>query len=246
MSESAFDYHSIAQMIDHSLLQPDLTRDQLQQGCALAKQFGVASVCILPYAVPWAREWLAESQVMVTTTVGFPHGAQTTGSKAHEALEAIQNGAAELDMVVNISLVKSQAWQAVRRDLVTVIELAHQHGVRVKVIFENCYLNENEKIGLCQICTELEADWVKTSTGYGKGGATPEDVILMRREVGPNVQVKAAGGIRDLNNLLAYRQLGVTRIGASKTADILNDLRCRLGLPVLDVTQSVSLSSAAY
>jgi deoxyribose-phosphate aldolase len=224
----SFTYHDIAKMIDHSLLNPALSAKELEDGCRLAVEYDVASVCILPYFLRQCAELLSQSGVKPSTTIGFPHGGHTTAIKRAEALQALADGGQELDMVVNISAVKSGNWDYVRRDIAAVIDVAHAAGQKVKVIFENCYLTDDEKIRLCQICGELSADWVKTSTGYGSGGATIEDLVLMRRHSPPNVQVKAAGGVRDLDKLLEVRALGVTRCGASRTKEILDECRRRL------------------
>lgn len=225
-----YTYEDIARMIDHSLLQPFLSREELERGIQVALDYGVATVCILPYYLRRCTELLAGSSVLPTTTVGFPHGAHATAIKVAEARQALADGARELDMVVNISAVISGDWDYVRRDIAEVLAAAHAGGARLKVIFENCYLNEAQKIRLCEICGELGVDWVKTSTGYGPGGATEEDVALMRRHSPAHVQVKAAGGIRDLDTLLRMRALGATRIGATRTATILEECRRRLGL----------------
>jgi deoxyribose-phosphate aldolase len=168
-----------------------------------------------------------------STTIGFPHGAHTTAVKLAEAMRALADGGEELDIVVNISKVLSGDWGYVRDDIGPVIETAHEASQKVKVIFENCYLNDAQKIRLCEICGELGADWVKTSTGYGTGGATIEDLQLMRRHAPARVQVKAAGGVRDLDMLLQVRAIGVTRVGASRTPAMLDECRQRLGLPAI-------------
>jgi deoxyribose-phosphate aldolase len=224
----SYRYEDIAQMIDHSLLNPTLTVAELEAGCRLAVEYGVASVCIMPYYLKRCAELLQGSGVKASTTIGFPHGGHATSIKRAEALAALEDGCEELDMVVNISQVLSGNWGYVRDDIAAVIEPAHAAGQKVKVIFENCYLKDEHKIRLCEICTELNADWVKTSTGYGSGGATLEDLALMRRHCPERVQVKAAGGVRDLDALLKVRELGVTRVGASRTADILDECRRRL------------------
>ena len=225
-----YHYADIAGMIDHSLLAPTLTEDDLELGCRLAAAYGVASVCILPYALAPAADLLAGTVVRPTTTIGFPHGGHTTSVKVDEARRAIADGAVELDMVINISQTLSGRWSSVREDIRAVIDTAHDSGRQVKVIFENCYLNDTHKIRLCEICGELGADWIKTSTGFGTGGATIADLRLMRRHAPAHVQVKAAGGVRDLDLLLDVRELGVTRVGASRTAAILDECRRRLGL----------------
>lgn len=211
----------LAKMIDHSLLNPTLTTRELEEGCQLALQYNVASVCIMPYYLKRCVQLLHGSTVMPSTTIGFPHGVQGTEIKRAEADLVIADGCQELDMVVNISQVLSGNWNYVQQDIESVISVAHAAKRKVKVIFENCYLNDDQKIKLCEICTELNADWVKTSTGYGSGGATLDDVRLMRKHSGAHVQVKAAGGIRDLAALLAFRELGATRCGATRTKEIL-------------------------
>jgi deoxyribose-phosphate aldolase len=189
----------------------------------------VASVCIKPYAVRRAAELLAGSGVAVGTVVGFPHGAHTSRIKADEAQCAMDDGARELDMVVNIGKVLSGDWPYVAADIRAVVERAHRRGALVKVIFENCFLKTEHKEQLCRICGEVGADFVKTSTGYGGGGAVDEDLILMRRCSPPHVQVKAAGGVRTLDRLLAVRALGVTRVGATASQAILDECKQRLG-----------------
>ncbi len=229
----ALSYADIAKRIDHSLLQPVLTTAELTAGCELAARYEVASVCIKPYAVRLAAEILAGTGVAVGTTIGFPHGGHTTAVKVFESEKALGDGASELDMVVNLGEVLSGEWDIVRADIAAVTGIAHSRGALVKVIFENCYLNDAQKIRLCEICGELKADYVKTSTGYGTGGATHDDLALMRRSSPPFVKVKAAGGVRDLDGAIAVVNLGCDRIGASKTAEILDELRTRLGLPAI-------------
>jgi len=223
-----FTYESIARMIDHSLLHPKLTDAELEAGCLLAREYGVASVCIKPYAVPLASRILAGSSVAIGTTVGFPHGGHATLIKVVEAETAIRDGARELDMVVNIGKVLSRDWDYVRWDIAAVVEAAHALGAIVKVIFENSFLQDEHKIRLCEICGEVGADFVKTATGYGEGGATDDDLRLMRQHSPPHVQIKAAGGIRTLDRLLAVRALGVTRVGATATKAILDECKFRL------------------
>lgn len=229
-------YTAVSKMIDHSLLQPVLTVADLEAGCQLARAYDVASVCIMPYYLKRCAEILAGSTVQPSTTIGFPHGGHTTAIKRAEALQAIADGCQELDMVVNISQVLSGEWNYVREDIRAVIDVAHAAGRKVKVIFENCYLKDEHKIRLCEICSELNADWVKTSTGYGTGGATMEDLQLMRKHAAPHVQVKAAGGVRDYETLLKVRELGVTRCGASRTKEMLDPCRQQFGLPPIELT----------
>ena len=222
-------YSDIAKMIDHSLLNPTLTVDDLEGGCRLALRYDAASVCIMPYYLRRCADILTGSNVRASTTIGFPHGGHTTAIKVLEAGQALRDGGEELDMVVNISKVLSGDWDYVRADIRAVIDVTHAAGQKVKVIFENCYLTDAQKIKLCEICGELNADWVKTSTGYGTGGATHEDIKLMRLHSPAHVQVKAAGGVRTLDALLAVRELGVTRCGATRTAEILDECKRRLG-----------------
>jgi len=223
-----YTYTEIAGMIDHSLLPPALNEQELEEGCQLAVEYGVASVCIMPYYLKRCTEILQGSGVAASTTIGFPHGGHTTAMKRAEAERALEDGCQELDMVVNISRVMSGDWDYVQQDIAAVIEPAHAAGQKVKVIFENCYLDEQQKIMLCKICTDLRADWVKTSTGFGTSGATTEDIRLMVENTPDHVQVKAAGGIRDLDALLEMRALGASRVGASRTQGMLDECRRRL------------------
>jgi len=225
-----YTYLDAAKMIDHSLLNPTLTAADLEAGIALALKYDTASVCILPYALADCAARLKGSDVRASTTIGFPHGGHTTAIKLAETMQALADGGEELDMVVNISQVLSGNWAYVKDDIGAVVKATHDAGQKVKVIFENAYLNDAQKIALCEICGELGADWVKTSTGYAPSGATDEDLILMRKHTPANVQVKAAGGIRDLDAMLRVRALGVTRCGATRTAAMLDDACQRLGL----------------
>ncbi|MGB3617599.1 MAG: deoxyribose-phosphate aldolase [Catalinimonas sp.] len=230
----------LAKMIDHSLLHPTMTDAQLREGCELAKAYGVASVCIKPYAVPMAVEILRGSDVLVGTVIGFPHGNSTVDVKVAETVRACEDGAVEIDMVVNVGKVLGGAWDYVRDEIRAVTEACHARGAIVKVIFENDFLPDDaHKIKLCELCTEVGADYVKTSTGYGmvKGpdghygyqGATHADLKLMRAHSGPQVKVKAAGGVRTLDELLAVRTLGVTRVGASATVAMIEAAKARFG-----------------
>jgi len=217
-------------MIDHSLLNPSLTARELEEGCTLAAQYDVASVCILPYYLARCAELLAGTTVNPSTTIGFPHGGHTTAIKLAESRQALEDGGKELDAVINISRARSGDWQYVRDELEQLTECTHGGGARIKVIFENAYLDNESKIRLCEICGEIGADWVKTSTGYAPSGATLLDLELMRKYPPPSVQVKAAGGIRDLDALLTVRAIGVSRVGATRTEAMLEDCRRRLGL----------------
>ncbi len=224
-----FTYEQIAKMIDHSLLNPALTDEALEQGCRVALDYNVASVCMKPYYLKRCAELLGGSTVVPGTVIGFPHGGHATAVKLAEARQALSDGGRELDMVVNVGKVLTGDWDFVRRDIQAVVERAHQDGARVKVIFENCYLQDEHKIRLCKICGDVGADWVKTSTGYGSGGATIADLRLMRKYAPEHVQVKAAGGVRSLDKLLEVRALGVTRVGASRTVAMLDECKARLG-----------------
>jgi deoxyribose-phosphate aldolase len=236
-----YTYEELARMIDHSLLQPTLTDQEMDDGCMLAARYGVASVCIKPYAVKRAVELLRGTGVRVGCVIGFPHGNSATESKRFETELACKDGAVEIDMVINVGKALSGDWNYVLRDIQAVCDDAHSRGAKVKVIFENDYLAQGGaslsgagfKRKLCQISEQAGADWVKTSTGYGfvKGpdgkysykGATVEDLKLMREACSPKVQVKAAGGVRDLDGLILVRDLGATRCGASATAAILDE-----------------------
>jgi deoxyribose-phosphate aldolase len=240
-----YSYDELAKTIDHSLLHPAMTDQELEEGCKLAAQYGVASVCIKPYAVTRAVELLQGSGVRVGAVIGFPHGNQRTEVKRFETEMACRDGAAEIDMVINIGKALSGDWDYVGRDIKVVCDEAHQHGAKVKVIFENDYLagggaglsGDQLKRKLCQIAEQAGADWVKTSTGYGfiKGpdgtygyqGATEHDLKLMRAACSPRVQVKAAGGVRDLDGLIKVRDLGATRCGATATAAMLEEYKSR-------------------
>jgi deoxyribose-phosphate aldolase len=222
-------YEAIAKRIDHSLLGPALGHAELASGCELAARYGVASVCIKPYGVALAAGILKGSGVEVGTTIGFPHGGHLTLVKVFEAQQAMADGATELDMVINIGQAKDGEWDAVATDIAAVTEACHDRGAIIKVIFENCYLNDDQKKQLCRICGEVGADYVKTSTGYGTGGATMDDLRLMRRYAPQHVKLKAAGGLRTLEAMIEAAEIGCDRIGASRTAEILDELKARLG-----------------
>ena len=213
----------IARMIDHSLLRPELTADDIREGCRIARKYKVASVCCSPSEVAVVKELLAGSGVKTTTVVGFPHGYNTTATKVFEAEQAIKDGAVELDMVLNIGRLLSGDYEYVRNDIRAVVEAAHRHNVLVKVILENHYLTDEQKKAACRLSEEAGADFVKTSTGFAAGGATLEDLRLMRKHVSPRVQVKAAGGVRDLETALKVRQAGCTRFGATRTEAIMEE-----------------------
>ena len=217
-------------MIDHSLLKPSLMFADFEAGCRLAVVYKAGSVCIQPHYLKRCAEIVQGSGCRASTVIGFPHGGHHTSIKVAEAKQALADGGEELDMVCNISRVVSGDWDYVRSDIKAVIDVTHAAGQKVKVIFENCFLSDEQKIRLCEICSELNADWVKTSTGYGTGGATMDDLRLMRKHAAPRVQVKAAGGVRDMDALLLCREIGVSRIGASATQTMLDECRLRLNL----------------
>jgi deoxyribose-phosphate aldolase len=240
-----YTYEELAKTIDHSLLHPTMTDADLEAGCRLAAKYQVASVCIKPYAVKQAVEWLRGSGVLVGAVIGFPHGNSATESKRYETELACRDGAAEIDMVINIGKALSGDWDYVESDVKAVCDEAHRHHAKVKVIFENDYLtaggaglsSDEFKRRLCEICERAGADWVKTSTGYGfvkqadgsynYKGATEHDLALMRSSCTPKVQVKAAGGVRDLDGLIKVRDLGGTRCGATATAAMMDEYRRR-------------------
>jgi deoxyribose-phosphate aldolase len=238
-------YSDLAGMIDHSLLHPTMTDAELKAGCELAAKYKVASVCIKPYAARQAAEWLRGSGVKVGCVIGFPHGNSKTSVKVFETAEACRDGAEEIDMVINIGKALGGEWEYVESDIRAVCEEAHRHRAKVKVIFENDYLtkggagltSDEFKRKLCEISERAGADWVKTSSGYGfikqpdgsynYQGATEHDLRLMRASCSERVQVKAAGGVRDLGGLIKVRELGGSRCGATATAAMLDEFRRR-------------------
>jgi deoxyribose-phosphate aldolase len=217
----------IAKTIDHSLLRPELDDAFIEAGCRLAAEYDVASVCVRPVDVQRATAILDGTEVAVGTVIGFPHGSTTTATKAFEARRALDDGATELDMVINIGALKSGRDDDVQRDIEAVIAVAHAAGAIVKVILENAYLTDDEKVRGSRLTEAAGAEFVKTSTGFAPGGATHEDLALMRRSVSPTVQVKAAGGVRTLDALIDVMNLGVTRVGATATQAIIDDFRAR-------------------
>lgn len=239
-----YTYADVAKMLDHSLLNPTMTTSDFEAGCKLAVAYDCASVCIMPYYLKRCSEILAGSTVVPSTVIGFPHGGHTTKIKVAEAEQALKDGARELDMVSNISQVLSGNWDYVRTDIQAVNDVTHSAGAKLKVIFENCYLKDEHKIKLCEICGEIGVDWVKTSTGYGSGGATLDDLRLMRKHSPAKVQVKAAGGVRDLDTLLQVREIGVTRCGSSRSGDLLDEVRKRLNLP--PITGQTGTTKSSY
>jgi len=225
LNSKTITYEQLAKVIDHSLLRPELTEADVLAGCELAARYHVATVCVKPCDVRLAKEALKDSDVLVSTVVGFPHGSNLTPIKVAEAQQAMDDGALELDMVLNIGQLRSGKYDFVREDIKAVCDVAHGRGVKVKVIFENTYLTDQEKIIACKLSETAGADWVKTSTGFAAGGATLDDLRLMRANVSERVQVKAAGGVRTLAALLDVIDAGVTRSGATATATILDDFK---------------------
>jgi deoxyribose-phosphate aldolase len=226
----------IAKMIDHSILQPTATDLDLIKECEVAKKYNVASVCVKPYAVKQAVEILRGTTVLVGCVIGFPAGNSTIKVKAFETEHACIDGAVEIDMVINIGKALQEDWEYIEREIKAVVDTAHKYKAITKVIFETDYITKDEhKIKLCEICTQVGAEYVKTSTGYGfvKGadgkfsytGATPHDIELMRKHTGNNVKVKASGGVRTLEELLKYKELGITRCGASATVNIMEEAK---------------------
>lgn len=240
-----YTYEELAKMIDHSLLHPTMTDRELEDGCRVAAKYAVASVCIKPYAVARAKELLRGTGVKVGAVIGFPHGSSCTESKRYETELACRDGAEEIDMVINVGKALGGDWAYVERDVQAVCVEAHRQGAKVKVIFENDYLakggaglsSDDFKRELCRVCERAGADWVKTSSGYGfvkqpdgsynYQGATEHDLALMRASVSARVQVKAAGGVRDLDGLIKVRDLGGSRCGATATAAMLDEYRRR-------------------
>ncbi len=230
----------LAKMIDHSILQPVHTDEDLRKQCEVARKCNVASVCVKPYAVQQAVEFLKGSEVEVGCVIGFPHGNSSTKVKTFEAEQACKDGATEIDMVINIGKALNANWDYVEEEIRSVTQICHLNKAIVKVIFETDYVTKTEdKIRLCEICTNAGADFVKTSTGYGfvkqangdfnYKGATVEDIQLMRKNSGPKVQVKCAGGVRTLDDLLKMKAAGATRSGATATEAILEEAQKRFG-----------------
>ena len=217
----------IAKAIDHSLLRPELDDAFVEAGCRLAAEYDVASVCVRPVDVTRAKAILAGTDVKVGTVIGFPHGSSTTATKVYEAARALEDGAQELDMVIDIGALKSGRDADVQADIAAVVNVAHAGGAIVKVILENAYLTDDEKVRASRVTEAAGAEFVKTSTGFAPGGATHDDLALMRRTVSPGVQVKAAGGVRTLDALIDVLNLGTTRVGATATKAIIDDFRAR-------------------
>lgn len=228
LNSQTITYEQLAKTIDHSLLRPELTESDVIAGCELAQKYHVASVCVKPCHVKLAARLLAGSDVAVGTVIGFPHGNSTIATKVFETQEAVAAGAVEVDMVINIGEFRSGHADTVRNEIRAVVNAAHPQAI-VKVILENAYLTHAEKVLGCQIVEEAGADFVKTSTGFAPTGATVEDIALMRATVGPQVRVKAAHGVRTLDQLLAMIDAGAARSGATATAAILDEYKRRHG-----------------
>lgn len=226
LNSKTITYEQLAKTIDHSLLKPELMDAEVTAGCELAHRYHVASVCVKPSHVALAARLLAETDVAVGTVIGFPHGAHTTAVKVFEAQDALANGAVELDMVINIGELRAGSADYVCQDIRAVVEAA-QGKALVKVILENAYLTDEQKVLGCKLVEKAGADFVKTSTGFAPTGATLDDLRLMRASVSPRVQVKAAGGVRTLDAILAVIDAGCTRVGATASAVILDDFRKR-------------------
>jgi deoxyribose-phosphate aldolase len=228
----------LAKMIDHSILHPTHTDEDLKKQCLIARKYHVASVCVKPYAVKQAAIYLLNSDVKVGCVIGFPHGNSTTEVKSFEAEQACNDGAVEIDMVINIGKALSGDWDFVEKEISLITATCHKNQAIIKVIFETDFITRTEdKIRLCEICTRSQVDFVKTSTGYGfvkladgnynYTGATIADVELMRKHSGPKVQVKCAGGVRSLDDLLKMQAAGATRSGATATEAILEEAKIR-------------------
>jgi len=235
LNSKTITYEQLAKVIDHSLLRPELTEADVLAGCELAARYHVATVCVKPCHVTLAKAALKDSDVIISTVIGFPHGSNLSEIKVAEAHKAMAEGALELDMVLNIGQLRSGKHDFVREDIKAVCDAAHARGVKVKVILENSYLTDEEKITACKLSEVAGADWVKTSTGFASGGATLEDLRLMRANVSEKIQVKAAGGVRTLPALLDVIDAGVTRCGATATATILDDFKALLEGRQVDV-----------
>ncbi len=237
----------IAKAIDHSLLRPELDDAFIEDGCRLAARYGVASVCVRPADVARAKAILDGTDVRVGTVVGFPHGNQRTDVKVFETRQALADGATEIDMVIQIGALRSGRDADVQADIKAVVEVAHAGGAIVKVIFENAYLTDEEKIRACRLTEAAGAEFVKTSTGFAPTGATHDDLRLMRANTSPHIQVKAAGGVRTLDALLEVMALGPTRIGATATAAIIDDFRARkAGLAPVAAAAGTGTSEVGY
>ncbi|MBP2241678.1 deoxyribose-phosphate aldolase [Cytobacillus eiseniae] len=215
--------NNVAKMIDHTLLKADATKEQIEKICVEAKEYNFASVCVNPTWVKLSAEMLYGTEVKVCTVIGFPLGASTSETKAFETKNAIEHGATEVDMVINIGALKSGQYDVVESDIRAVVDAAKGKAL-TKVIIETCLLTEEEKVKACELSVQAGADYVKTSTGFSTGGATAADIALMRKTVGPDIGVKASGGVRSAEDADNMIKAGATRIGASSGAAIVNGL----------------------
>lgn len=245
LNSKTITYEQLAKVIDHSLLRPELTEEDVLAGCELADRYHTATVCVKPCHVKLAAEALKDSDVLVSTVIGFPHGSNLTETKVAEAQHAMDDGAVELDMVLNIGQLRSGKTDYVREDIKAVCVAAHARGAKVKVILENAYLTDEQKVTACQLCEQAGADWVKTSTGFAPSGATLADLRLMRKTVSEHVQVKAAGGVRTLPAILDVIDAGVTRCGATATATILDAFKAQQTGEEIEAEEG-DVSSGAY
>lgn len=238
--------HDIARMLDHSTLQPYLTEEDIRKGCELALRYDCASVCARPCDVPILAEMLKGSDVKVCTVIGFPHGTNETAIKMAEAQLALEEGCQELDMVINVGWMRLGKEEAVQEEIRLLADLAHGKGAILKVILETCYLDDAQKVRVCQLAEAAGADFVKTSTGYGSKGCTIEDLKLMRGAVSKHVQVKGSGGIRDLDTVLSARAVGATRCGVSATAKIMAEAEARYAAGELREVESLKDMQGGY
>ncbi|MCX7921146.1 MAG: deoxyribose-phosphate aldolase [Clostridia bacterium] len=213
----------IASMIDHAILKPEATDSDLQKECEVAAKYKVATVCVKPSHIKLARKFLKDTGIAVSTVIGFPHGSTTTGCKVAEAIEAIEDGAAELDMVINVGKLLSNDIEYVRNDMKQVADAAHSRGVILKVIIETSLLNDDMKATACILAEEAGADYVKTSTGFNGGGANMKDIAIMRESVSLKVKLKASGGIKNFEQAVTFARAGCSRLGTSSTEQILGD-----------------------
>jgi len=217
----------IANTIDTSLLNPSMSESVLEEGCRTALTYNAASACVMPYFLKRCADILTGSDVKASTVIGFPHGGQTTSVKMAEAKQALADGGQELDVVVNISKVLSGDWDYVHKELKLIVDLVREHEQKTKIIFENCYYDDAQKIKLCDICAQVKPNWVKTSTGYGTGGATIPDLKLMLEHSPSPIEVKAAGGVRTLDGLIEVLDLGITRVGSTRTIEFCEEFKTR-------------------
>lgn len=240
-----YDYTEISKMIDHSLLNPTLTPRDLENGCRLALAYDVASVCIMPFAVSGAAALLSGSNVHIGSTIGFPHGCNATTTKIFEAKQAINDGAVELDMVLNISLALAGRFEEVEQEIATLATVAHEGRASLKIVFENSLLSDELKIVLCGCCSNAGVDWIATSTGYGGSSALDEDIQLMRENSASEVGIKANGDVGSLDRLLEVRELGCGRAGVIFTSKILESARRELGIePISKAGRDAARKSA--